>query len=728
MFSIRFSLIFSALLFVLLWSNISCQTDDIQDVYIQPTFTNVSEDESNELSFDFAEMDTDINNEINVAHVTPFLESSSEILSEGNENWNDRPGVAVFDFDNDNDLDLYITQKAKHSNRLYRNDGTGVFTDIAKSAGVELISSHSTGVMTCDINNDGLPDIYVGAWGDPEDQLDFRSPSDIQGNADTLFLNQGEGKFLDISEQAFGESRNIRSATSISCTDINNDGWLDLYVANVGAHDFRTFNSPSHPGHVNFLYLNNRDLTFTEIASEVGLAGSQIRMRSTSGEPILFEDPKTGEMFEGWDPTRVDRLGNQVGEPVPQTHSTLFFDFDDDLDVDLFMADDGDTLKIYKNDSTKTKIIFTEVGEALGIDYSGAWMGFALGDYDGDLDLDVFVTNIGSHAMLRKPQDNPTGSCEYHQRFAWGTCANFMLRNDGVGNLSGIGQSGIFTEVGSTIKITPNKILAPEALKSEKIYRSLPIPTGIAAYEFGFGTTFFDLENDGDLDLYWLGSNKNMGAGPGGDVYPGVGRLLRNTGSGDFEDITVEARILDIADVDYSVLDISSKEFNPQSQRISPRFHENGKGVAHGDLNGDGYVDIVGTNSSGNIWTGDFENLVAAPGPVFIWLNGGGKAHWITLKLKGRMSIDGTGSNADGIGARVNLSYKVFGSSDTHTQVKEVYAGGSYLSQDSIWLEFGLASANLIEEISILWPSGREQIIRNVSVDQILEIIEPESS
>ena len=207
-----------------------------------------------------------------------------------------------------------------------------------------------------------------------------------------------------------------------------------------------------------------------------------------------------------------------------------------------------------------------------------------------------------------------------------------------------------------------------------------------------------------------------------------VGRLLRNTGSGDFEDITVEAHILDIANVDYSVLDVSSKDFNPISQRISPRFHENGKGVAHGDLNGDGYVDIVGTNSSGNIWTGDSENLVAAPGPVFIWLNGGGDAHWITLKLKGRMAIDGTGSNADGIGARVHVSYKYFRDSDLRTQVKEVYAGGSYLSQDSIWLEFGIGSANMVEEISIRWPSGTEQIIKNVPVDQILEIIEPESS
>ena len=715
-------------MFILLWLNISCKKDDREDVYIQPTFTTGLESNSLEPDFEVKQQNSDMNYGIDLAPVEPFIESSSEILSEGNENWNDRPGVAVFDFDQDGDLDLYITQKANHSNRLYMNDGEGIFTDVAKLAGVELISSHSTGVITCDLNNDGMQELYVGAWGDPEDQLDFRSPSDIQGNTDTLFLNKGEGKFVDISDQAFGGSRNVRSATSISCADINNDGWLDLYVANVGAHDFRTFNSPSHPGHANLLYLNNQNLTFTEIASEIGLAGSQIRMRSTSGEPILFKDTKTGKTYEGWDPLRVDRLGNQVGEPVQQTHATLFFDFDDDLDVDLFIADDGDTLKIFKNDSSKDSLKFTEVGEALGIDYSGAWMGFALGDYDGDADLDVFVTNIGSHAMLRKPQDNPTGSCEYHQRFRWGTCANFMLRNDGIGEIDGIGRSGIFVEVGSSIQIKPNRILPPEALISEKIYPSLPVPSGIAAYEFGFGTTFFDLENDGDADLYWLGSNKNMGAGPGGDVYPGVGRLLRNTGHGDFEDITVEAHILDIADVDYTVLDISNKEFNPQLQRISPRFHENGKGVAHGDLNGDGYTDIIGTNSSGNIWSGNSESLIAAPGPVFIWLNGGGESHWITLKLKGRMAIDGTGSNADGIGARVYVTVKDANDSETHTQVQEVYAGGSYLSQSSVWLEFGLGTASVVNEIWVRWPSGREQIIKDVVSDQIMEIIEPASN
>jgi hypothetical protein len=656
--------------------------------------------------------------------VTPFTEVAVSALSEGPENWNDRPGVALFDFDRDGDLDIYITQRAGSPNRLYRNDGTGSFQDIADSAGVALTSSNNTGAMACDLDNDGFQDLYVSAWGDPVDQLDFRSPPDTQGNTDTLFHNNGDGTFTDVSGAAFGQARNLRAATSVSCADVDGDGWLDIYVANLGAHDFRTFNSPSHPGHFNALYMNNGDMTFTEMAHEAGIAGDQIRMLDPAGNPVLFTDPKTGEQFEGWDPTRRDKAGNQVGEPAPQTHATLFFDFDDDGDPDLFVADDGDTLKVFRNDTDAAGVRFTEVGEALGLDISGAWMGFALGDYDGDADLDVFVTNIGSHAMLRKPQDNPTGSCEYHHRFAWGTCANFLLRNDGVGQLEGLGESGIFVEVGGDVEIIESPLLAPTALDPGRIYPSLPAPSGLAAYDFGFGATFLDFDNDGDLDLYWLGSNKNSGAGPGGDVYPGVGRLMRNDGTGAFEDITVRARLLDIADVDYSVLDPSDPSFDAVRQRIATRFHENGKGLAHGDLNGDGFVDLVATNSSGNIWTGDSENLVASPGPVMVWINGGkanGEKHWIILRLKGRMAIDGTGSNADAIGARVLLTV---GASAT-VQVREVYAGGSYLSQDSTDVEFGLGSDDLVREIRILWPSGRQQTLTDVAADRVLEVVEP---
>ena len=127
--------------------------------------------------------------------VTPFTNVAATALQNGFEVWNDRPGVAVFDFDRDGDMDFYVTAEAGESNWLYRNEGDGTFTNIGELAGVGALESNSTGVVACDLDNDGFQDLYVGSWGDPDDGLDFRSPSEGQGNADRLFLNLGNGTF-----------------------------------------------------------------------------------------------------------------------------------------------------------------------------------------------------------------------------------------------------------------------------------------------------------------------------------------------------------------------------------------------------------------------------------------------------------------------------------------------------------------------------------------------------
>ena len=106
-------------------------------------------------------------------------------------------------------------------------------------------------------------------------------------------------------------------------------------------------------------------------------------------------------------------------------------------------------------------------------------------------------------------------------------------------------------------------------------------------------------------------------------------------------------------------------------------------------------------------------------------MNGGGDGHWITLRLKGRMAIDDTGSNADGIGARVLLTAESSAGDGPTVQVREVYAGGTYLSQDSIGIEFGLGSDAVVDEIRILWPSGREQTLIEVAADRVLHVVEP---
>ena len=635
------------------------------------------------------------------------------------------PGVAIFDYDRDGDQDFYVTQMEGGPNFLFRNEGGGAFSEVSREAGVAAEGSNSTGVVACDIDNDGYQDLYVGSRGRHFDALDFRSADMREGLreaiTDRLFLNDGNGAFSDITAAAFGDSANSRSAASAACADVDGDGWLDIYVGNRADFDFVRFDRPNHHGNFNVLYVNNGNLTFTEMARRAGVDGPQIVMRAPDGRAIFYEDRSSGELFQGYDPEMRDFGGNRVGDPTGQTWATLFFDHDGDGDSDLWIADDGDRLKVFRNDSARGDVRFSLVEAELPI---GQWMGFALGDYDSDEDLDVFVTNIGFHPLTRRPVPVPSADCAYTHQFAWGSCFHLLMRNDGSAEQSEAGGAFHFVDVAQATHVEPSRIMPPVSLNAENIHPAWEAPAGVAAYDFGFGAVFLDYENDGDQDLYWLGSLVSRGEGPGGQLYPGAGRMLRGDGLGGFEDVTVEAHLLDTQDVDYSTLDPDDPSFDAERQRISPAFHENGKGLAKGDLNGDGFVDLIATNSSGDVYKNG--SVGFAKGPLFVWINEGSDRRWITLRLKGRMAIDGTGSNADAVGARVYLKART--SADRAlTQVQEVLASSTFLSMNSLDVHFGLGEAENVDEIAIVWPSGAIQTLNDVAANQILVVEEPKA-
>ncbi len=678
----------------------------------------------------------------NMEPVMPFTNIARDALGRHAfvNNWH--PGSAFFDFDRDGDMDIYVTQANADSelqeapggpNLLFRNEGGNVFEEVAVELGADAANSNSTAVAACDFDNDGYQDLYIAGYGLIGDELDYRSAI---GNAaltanikDRLLHNLRGERFEDVTDTAFGDAINIQSAISIACGDVNNDGWLDVFVGNRLDQDFIRFDDPRHHGHYNRLYVNNGDLTFTDVTESAGLTGPPIKMLSPEGLPMEWPDPSSGEMTTGYDASLLDANGNRIGDPTGQTLASMFFDHDSDGDLDLWLADDGDTLKVYRNDSDGDDVVFRSVESAMGVDSVGAWMGFALGDFDSDEDLDVFVTNIGYHFLLHAIPPVPSGDCAYSHAYGWGTCYHFLLRNDGVIEHPEKGMVGDYVNVAPQTNVAPSAALPPESLDPANILKewdNAEQPEGLAAYDFGFGTVFFDYENDGDQDLYWLGAMGGKGEGPNGLKYKGAGRMLRGDGSGEFEDITVESRLLDIQGVNYGVTDPNSPEFDRDRQRMDTRFHENGKGLAKCDINGDGAVDLLGTNSNGPVFIGE-NTIDFFRGPLFLWVSNASDGNWLTIKLTGRRSIDGTGSNADGIGARVRLIADVDGDGQTTTQIQDVLGSSSFLSMNCIDLHFGVGDASVVDRVEIQWPSGVNQTVQDIEVNQRIEIVEPGS-
>ncbi len=637
------------------------------------------------------------------------------------------PGVAIFDFDRDGDLDFYVTSAETGAlfqitrggpNKLFRNDGNGVFIDVAAEAGVALPQQNSSAVAACDIDNDGFQDLYVAGHGRIGDGLDYRSLADAPelGTVmlDRIFLNQRDGTFDDITVFAVGQQGNVRSAMSVSCADVDNDGWIDIFVGNRADQDFVRFDNARHHGHFNVFYRNNGDLTFTDLTVESGLVSPQIKLLDENGVPITFSSVD-GRAIVGFDASLIDGNNRIAGDPAGQTWASMFFDYDNDGDQDLWVADDGDVLKLYRNDTEGGEITFTPVWDQLGIGMSGQWMGFGLGDYDGDADLDVFVTNMGFHRLQSPQPIPPGGDCAYSSQFGWGTCYHNLLENDG---------NGGFTNMAAEAGVEHSDVLPPESLNEDFFASDWTLPRGLEAYEFGFGTAFFDMENDGDQDLYWLGSLASRGEGPNGFLAPAFGRLLQNTDAG-FKDVTIEAQVVDALGVDYSAMESADPDFDPSHYRLGVQFHENGKGVAVGDLNGDGFPDLIVTNSNGESLD-EMGDRVAVGGPLFVWVNRGGDNNWVTLQLRGRMAEDRTGSNADAIGARLTLVSTGF-DGQSRTQVREVLGSSSFLSMSSLDLNFGLGPAESVDSLTIEWPSGVVQVLDGLAVNTVHQILEPAS-
>ena len=336
-------------------------------------------------------------------------------------------GVAVGDYDGDGQPDMYVTQYGRSI--LYHNNGDGTFTDVTEKAGVAALGWSSSAVWF-DYDNDGKLDLFVCRF------VDFdKSKNKFCGNERTgeryyciprvypparswLFHNNGDGTFKDVSEES-GIARSLGKAWGVVATDVNNDGWMDLFVANDTVE--------------NFLFLNKKNGKFADIGLESGVAFSQEgRPRSGMGVDSADFDQ------DGWQDLFVTNVDQEMYSIYKNNHDLTFddmtgpmgigritrlmsgwglkfFDYDNDGNIDLFVVNGHPDDKIEQHSShvmykeplllfRNTGHLFENVSASAGPAFAQnlAGRGLAIGDFDNDGAVDALVTvNGGAPLLLR---------------------------------------------------------------------------------------------------------------------------------------------------------------------------------------------------------------------------------------------------------------------------------------------------------------------------------------
>ena len=503
-------------------------------------------------------------------------------------------GAAWGDYNNDGWPDLYVVNfcgpisnvpdgrsNPSSKSALFRNNRDGTFADVTDSSQTGL-STWGNAAAWGDYNNDGWMDLVVTAYG-----------------TNTLFRNERNGKFTNVSSTS-GIGSNSGYWAGASWGDYNKDGFLDLYLCSYvdftpqetgnvslqfNAEVPSSINPSSFPPASNLLYLNNGDGTFSEVAEKAGVQ-------------------------------------NKNGRSLAST----WCDFDEDGWPDLYIANDVSDNVFYRNLGNGT---FEEISHSAFVaDYRGA-MGIAVGDWDRDTDMDMFIT----HWIA---QENALYNNLLTQTRKLDISSSGLLRFMDEADRYGLGQS---------------------------------------ALEFiGFGTFFFDYNNDGLLDLFVSNGSTFQQRDKPELLIPMVDKLYWNRGNGE------------------GFFDVSSVSGDYFRQKFV------GRGAAMADYDKDGDLDIYVANNGG-------------PGKL---LNnaGGNQGAWLQVKLKGKIS------NADAIGARIRLV------SASGIQVAEVGVQGSYFSQNMLTQHFGLANIQKVDTLEIIWPSGNRQIMYELPVNQTIEIIE----
>ena len=457
------------------------------------------------------------------------------------------------------------------------------------------------------------------------------------------------------------------ASRSANFIDVNNDGWDDIFITN----------GPSS-GQNNMLYINNQDGTFTTVTSDVIVNdgdrsdGASFADADNDGDMDAFvvtwgaggSGKKNYFYRNNGDGTFTYEPAIAMGLPLTYSEMANWIDINNDQNLDLYFTNSYQNLanKYYENlgDGSFSEISNLSITSEHFASRSIDWV-----DYDDDGDNDIFITN----------EENEKNS---------------LFRNDGANNFTQITNLAIVQDfknsVGSSwadidndgdldlfVANWANNGQANQLFINNNGIFSEDITSEIAASTTNsFGSSFGDVDNDGDLDLlvcnaYMASQNTNF--------------LYMNDGNGNF------------------TLDTSSEISNYQGWTF---------GCAFGDYNNDGWLDVLLANNYN-------DNQSNA-----LFRNSGTGNNWIKLNLVG------TQSNYSAVGAKIRMRSTING--NQVWQTRQIAAASGYCSQNSFTVHFGAGNASLIDEIEVLWPSGLSETYTDIEVNRIYTAIEGDGS
>ncbi len=396
-------------------------------------------------------------------------------------------GVAFIDYDNDGWQDLFVLHGTRlegappgTTNRLYKNNHDGTFTDVTAKAGLQR-NGWASAVTVGDYDNDGFDDLFITYYGQ-----------------NVLYHNNGDGTFSDVTDKAGLHQAAVRYGSGCSWVDYDRDGRLDLFVAN---YLNTTLEKLPKPG-------ENADCTWKGVPVNCGPRGLP------PGYVQLFHNNGDGTF------TDVSKASGVAAASGAYPMTVVAADYDNDGWPDIYVACDSTPSWLFRNQHDGT---FREEGLERGVALSEdgleqAGMGVGIGDYDLDGNLDIFKTHFADDTNVLYHNDGKGNFDDVTIRAGLGVETRYVAWGTGVVDLDNDGFPDLFVATGSVYPEVERRLPAYPFRTPRLVFRNLgdgrfeelleEAGSGVTASHASRGCAFGDFDNDGDMDILVMNMNE----------------------------------------------------------------------------------------------------------------------------------------------------------------------------------------------------------------------------